>query len=60
MADISKIKLPDNSSYDIKDETARNANPASASVSSGSIIFKNSSGTTLFSVALPLYDGSVT
>lgn len=32
---------------------------ASAVVSSGSIVFKNGSGTTLFSVALPVYDGGV-
>lgn len=32
---------------------------ASAAMSSGSIVFKNESGTTLFSVALPVYDGGV-
>lgn len=59
MADISVVKLPDNTSYNIKDVTARAANPASATVSAGVITFKNSAGTTLFTVALPLYDGSV-
>lgn len=35
--------------------------PASATIdSSGLITYKNSSGTALFTVQLPLYDGSVT
>lgn len=58
MADISKITLPNGSEYDIKDTTARSDNPASASISgTGLITFKNSSGTTLFTVQLPLYTG---
>lgn len=58
MADISKITLPNGSEYDIKDATARSDNPASASISgTGLIAFKNSSGTTLFTVQLPLYTG---
>lgn len=32
---------------------------ASAAVSNGSIVFKNGSETTLFSVALPVYNGGV-
>lgn len=31
----------------------------SASISSGTISFKNGSGTTLFTVALPVYNGGV-
>lgn len=31
----------------------------SATVTNGSIVFKNGSGTTLFSVALPVYNGGV-
>lgn len=33
--------------------------PASASVSAGVITFANGSGTTVFQVALPVYDGGV-
>lgn len=33
--------------------------PASATEASGTITFKNASGTTLFTVSLPIYDGSV-
>lgn len=33
--------------------------PASASESGGTISFKNSGGTTLFTVALPVYSGGV-
>lgn len=33
--------------------------PTQASVESGSIVFKNGNNTTVFSVALPVYDGGV-
>jgi hypothetical protein len=33
--------------------------PTQAEVSSGSIVFKNGNNTTVFSVALPVYDGGV-
>lgn len=33
--------------------------PTQAEVSSGSVVFKNGNGTTVFSVALPLYNGEV-
>lgn len=33
--------------------------PTQAEVSSGSIVFKNGNGATVFSVALPVYNGEV-
>ncbi len=33
--------------------------PTQAEVSGGSIVFKNGNNTTVFSVALPVYDGGV-
>ena len=39
---------------------AVSAVPASATISNGIISFKNSSGTQLFTVSLPVYNGSVT
>ena len=58
MADISKITLPNGSEYDIKDSVAREACVKSASISSsGLVTFKNSSGTALFTLQLPLYNG---
>lgn len=36
-----------------------NAIPASASVTAGVITFANGSGTTVFQVALPVYDGGI-
>lgn len=54
MADISKITLPDGSSYNIKDATARDNEIKSASLSStGLISFKNESGSVLFTLQLP-------
>lgn len=58
MADISKITLPNGSEYNIKDATARNNDIKSTSISNtGLISFKNASGTTIFTVQLPLYQG---
>lgn len=54
MADISKITLPDGSSYNIKDAAARSNEIKSASLSStGLITFKNESGSVLFTLQLP-------
>lgn len=61
MADISKITLPNGSSYstyDISDTTARSKISSSASISeTGLITYKNSDGTVLFTLQLPLYAG---
>ena len=60
MADISKITLPNGSEYNIKDSTARTDSVKSASISNtGLVTFKNSSGTALFTLQLPLYNGGV-
>ena len=55
MADISSITLlPDGSSYNIKDATARDNEIKSASLSSsGLITFENVSGRVLFTLQLP-------
>lgn len=56
MADIIQVTLPDGTTYDIRDSNAI----ASASISSNGLIsYKNSSGTTVFTLQLPKYDGSV-
>lgn len=61
MADISKITLPDGSSYNIKDATARDNEIKSASVdSTGLITYKNENGAALFVLQLPLYRGGST
>ena len=58
MAYISKITLPNGSSYNIKDIIARSETPSSASISNGgTITFRNADGFLLFSVQLPLYTG---
>lgn len=58
MADISKITLPNGSEYNIKDATARSNEIKSTTISNtGLITFKNASGTALFTLQLPLYQG---
>lgn len=58
MADISKITLPDGSSYNLKDATARDNEIKSTSISNtGLVSFKNASGVELFTLQLPLYQG---
>lgn len=67
MPDLSSITLPNNVTYDFKDETSRrqilelsSSIPAQASIdSNGLITFKNSSNTALFTLQLPLYNGGV-
>jgi hypothetical protein len=60
MPDLSSITLPDNNTYTFKDAGARTQIPAQASISSsGLITYKNSSGTSLFTLQLPIYDGDV-
>lgn len=56
MADIIQITLPDGTTYDIRDSNAI----ASASISNGGLIsYKNSDGTTVFTLQLPIYNGGV-
>lgn len=56
MADISKIKL-NGTSYDIKDEVAREGLTTNVSVTNtGLITFKNSSNTNLYTLQLPVFD----
>lgn len=50
MADISKIKLPNNSSYDVKDKHAGR----SVALNLRDLLLKNAAGTTISSVELPL------
>ncbi len=64
MPDLSSITLPDNTTYNIKDSTARalvvTNVPALATIdNNGLITFKNSSGTALFTLQLPIYTGTV-
>lgn len=61
MADISLIVLPDGTSYNIEDIFARQNIPSSASINeNGLITFTNFNSTILFTIQLPLYNGSVT
>lgn len=57
MADISKIKTPDGTTYDVKDTVARNIT-CSLTMSGNVITLTLSSGGTS-SVTLPIYDGSI-
>lgn len=50
MADISKIKLPNNFSYDVKDKNAGR----SVALNIRDLLLKNANGTTISSVELPL------
>ena len=60
MPDLSSIILPDNNTYNFKDSTARENTVASATIdNNGLITFKNSNGSTLFTVQLPIYNGAV-
>ena len=54
MADISKIKLPDGTTYNIKDGRI----PSSTSSDSGKYISVDSNGN-LVITSLPVYDGTV-
>ena len=54
MADISKIQLPNGTSYDIKDKRI----PSASSSDEGKVVMVNSSGQLVIS-SLPIYDGSV-
>lgn len=56
MADIIQITLPDGTTYDVRDS---NAITAASINNTGLISYKNSSGTTVFTLQLPKYDGSV-
>lgn len=51
--------LSTSSTNPVQNKVITNALPASASISSGVISYKNSSGTTLFTVTLPLYNGGI-
>ena len=55
MADISKIKLPDGTTRDIKDGRL----PSTSSSDAGKVITVNSTGD-LVVASLPIYDGTVT
>ena len=60
MPDLSSITLPDDNTYNFKDATARLALAASATIdNNGLITFKNSNGTALFTLQLPIYNGAV-
>lgn len=60
MPDLSSITLPDDVTYNFKDSAARLASAASATIdNNGLITFKNSAGTTLFTLQLPIYTGAV-
>jgi len=51
--------LSSSSTNPVQNKVIYGALPASASISSGVISFKNGAGTTLFSVTLPVYSGGV-
>lgn len=51
--------LSTSSTNPVQNAVITNNLPASASISSGVISYKNSSGTTLFTVTLPLYNGGI-
>ena len=51
--------LSTSSENPVQNKVITNALPASASISSGVISFKNSSGTSLFTVTLPIYNGGI-
>ena len=60
MHDLSSITLPDDVTYNFKDAAARLASAASATIdNNGLITFKNSAGTKLFTLQLPIYTGAV-
>ena len=54
MADLSKIKLPDGTTYNVKD----NRIPDSTSSDSGKVVMVDSNGD-LYFTSLPVYDGTV-
>ena len=55
---ISQVTLPNGTTYDIEDIIARQAIPNAASIdANGLITFKNGN-TSLFTLQLPIYDGS--
>ena len=55
MADISQIKLPDGTTYDINDARL----PSVSSTDSGKVLTVDSTGTWV-KATLPVYDGTVT
>ena len=55
MADISQIKLPDGTTYDISDARL----PSTSSTDSGKILVVDSDGNWA-KATLPIYDGTVT
>lgn len=68
MPDLSSITLPNNVTYTLKDSAARediiNTEayiPMQAEINnSGLIAYKNNNGVILFTLQLPIYNGSVT